>query len=532
MAVSEKEVKAYIERLGQYKTERRDHEVRWKFAVQYVMPQHNLFLDQKVTDKRFDTTATQQVHRLADGLFGSNVPQAVNWFKFRFEDPELNDDKLAVEWLQHAQERVYDAIHRSNFYDVFPQHLKNGIVYGTAAMSAEEDIVAGKIVFNAIPVDEIYLCTTDKNEVYGVFRRYKLKPNQAVIAFGEDKLDPQIRHSAEKNSREDIEFLHVVERRKIRDASKKDVYNMPWASITIDLTHEKLVKESGFSERPIMAWRMEVRGNCPYGYCPTDDAMPDILTLNDMRASKMKAAEKALDPPIFFPEDSDWSMEAGAKNYYQDAGRQAYTVRPYLDFNLSLEDITDIRESIRAAYKADYFMPLMNMMDSRQMTAREIFERKQERVTVTGSMQGRLTSETINPTIARVFQIELDAGRIMAPPQTIQNTAFKIDYLSPIAQEQREVANTQGVLASLDSILPVMQIYPETKDKLVPEVIVDNILDSTGMPEKAIRSDKEYKDIQAGKAQQNAQLMQLQMQQIQADIAAKAAQAIPAGGGV
>lgn len=524
MALKE-EYKQLLNVLKTLESDRKEHENRWTDSLEYVLPQRTKFLDAYVEDKRYDTTATQNVHKLADGLFGSNCPQAINWFKFRFLKNELNDDDEAMTWLQEAQERCYDAINRSNYYDVLPLFLRSGIALETAALAVYENVVAEKIVCNPLPIDEIYIQVDAQNEIYRLFRVFKLKAEQAVIEYGKENLSSRVVDAAEKHNNTELTIVHIIERRKDYDVTKVDNKNMPWKSITIDRTNDTLIKESGYRKRPLLIWRVEVRGNCPYGYGSTTDALPDIYSINRLMADMLSASHKAIDPPIWMPEESDDSVEAGARNYYTDPGRQVYTIKPFIESPITLEILQDIRESIKAAYKADYFMPLMQLAD-KKMTAREVFERKSERITATGSVQGRLTSEVITPFLERVFQIEFDAGRIQPPPPGLEFEQIKIDYLSPLAQEQREVANAQGILASLDTVMPIMQIWPATMAKVKPEILIDKLFDNTGMPQASIVSDKEYKDIQDANAQQQQALLQLQVQQIQADIAAKGAQAI------
>ena len=524
MALSEED-KKLINLLGTLKEERQEHENRWRDGLEYVLPQRTKFIDSYVEDKRFDTTATRNVHKLADGLFGSNCPQAINWFKLRFLQDSLNDDDEAMTWLQKAQQVMYDAINRSNYYDILPLLLRNGCALETASMAVYEDIDKSKIICITLPIDEIYLQVDANNEVYRIFREFKLNPEQAVIAFGEDKLSDKVVSAAKKHAKGEVIIVHVVDKRKNIDPTKFDNKNMPWRSLIIDHSNNTRISESGYIEQPFINWRFEVRGNCPYGYGPTTDALPDIYTANTMVSDLLKASHKAIDPPTFHPEDTDYSLDAGATNYYSDAGRQVYTIKPYLDFPITLEMIQDVRESIKAAYKADYFMPLMQLAD-KDMTAREVFERKSERITATGSVQGRLTSEVITPFLTKVFQIEYAANRIPPAPENIEVAQIKIDYLSPLAQEQREVANAQGILASLDTVMPLMQLWPQTQAKLRPEVLMDKLFDNTGMPEDAIVNNKEYQEIQKKNAEREQMLYALQLQQVKADIAVKAGQAV------
>ena len=529
MAELTKELKGKLVLLTRCEKERKEPEERWKNALEHVLPLRTQFMGKYFEDKRFDTTATRNVHKLADGMFGSNCPQAINWFKYRFVDDALNDDKEAITWLQDAERVSYDAINRSNFYDTLPILIRNGIAFETTAFAVSEDLASKRIVCNTLPVDEIYFQVTAQNEVYRIFRKFTLSAEQGEIEYGKNALHSQVKNALDLNTDYSFEVVHIVERRYDIDEEKLDSKNMPWRSITIDRTNSFLIKDGGIKIQQPFIWRFEVRGNSPYGYGPTSDAFPDIYTANAMVSDIMGASQKALDPPLFQPEETDWTLEAGANNYYKDPGRQAYTIRPYIDMPINLELLNDVREAIKASYKAEYFMPLMQLAD-KNMTAREVFERKSERVTATGSIQGRFTGEVITPFLARVFQIETDAGRIPPMPEGLEGKQIKVDFLSPLAQEQKEVANAQGILASLDTVMPIFQLWPQTTDKIIPEELVDKIFDSTGMPEKAIRSDKDYNDIQEAKSQNAAQDAELQRGLVQAEIAAKAGQTINNGG--
>jgi hypothetical protein len=237
---------------------------------------------------------------------------------------------------------------------------------------------------------------------------------------------------------------------------------------------------------------------------------------NKISEAILVSAQKAVDPALMVPielrGESDFSP--GTRTYYKDPGRR---VEPVNQGNLDpfvMELLNQTRERIRLAYKTQHF--LMLMAQEGQMTAREVMERKSEKITVIGSTIGKFATEALDRILARILQIEADAGRLPPPPEgyeaQLSSATLKLDYLGPLAQAQKEMYAAQGVMQTLTTAAPIIQIWPEVRDKFKPEQMLELILESSGMPEKAIRSDEEYKKIQEMKAQQAAEQQERAMQ--------------------
>jgi hypothetical protein len=258
---------------------------------------------------------------------------------------------------------------------------------------------------------------------------------------------------------------------------------------------------------PIPTWRWSVRLLDPYGWSPTDEALPDIRTVNAMNKTLMMHAERIANPPIFAPGNIfDLSLEPGAVNIYTTRGQDVYTPNIHGNYPIALEQVNDIRERIRQVYKTQHF--LMQMNAEKEMTAREVLERKRERVTVAGSTIGRFTAEVLDPIIKRFMQIEYDANRLPPPPagfEGIQFAPMEIDYQGPLAQEQRELETIQGAMETLQSFGPFFQIWPETTLFPNPEVMMAEIAKTRGLDEDATKSLKEYRAaVEEAKRQQQA----------------------------
>lgn len=493
---------------------RREVEKRWKKSVQYVVPMFYDFGDNgEWTDQRFDTTATESVSLLADGMMGNLCPQSVNWFMFRFEKNELNDDTELVEWLQEVQERIYEALHRSTFYDALPQYLKLGGTIGTASMFIEEAVEDNRIVCNVCHPREVYAAVDRQGAVDTIYRLFTMTAYQAAEFFGEEKLDQEIKNCLETSPDTDFEFIHAIEPRKMRDPRKADSKNFPYASYYIQKGKAEVIKEGGYKTFPAPTWRWEVRGNEAYGYSPTDDAMPDIQMVNQMVKTMLIAQQKAVDPALLLPKEMmGASFAPGSRTHYSDPGRMPVQVTIGQVSPIMLEVLRDTRERIKKLYKVDHFLMLMQAGDQ-QMTAREVMERKSEKITVTGSTIGKFATEALDRMLERFLQIEFDAGRLPMPPagKNVSGATLKIDYLGPLAQAQKEMYATQGVLQTLRNVAPIMQIWPETVKKFKPEMLIEEVLESSGALRKTVRSDEEYQKLLAEEAKQKQAMMDAQL---------------------
>lgn len=494
---------------------RRAPESRWRDAVQYVLPLYTDFWEEELEDKRIDTTATECVHLLADGMIGNVCPPNSPWVRFRFAKNELNDDSELCKWLEEVQERLNDAIERSNFYDAVLRGARVASSFGPATMLITEDVGEGRIDCIIPDPVEVYLITDKRGRVNGVIRRYTMTARQIAEEFGEDngKYSQSLKNCIEKNPENEFTVYHAIVPRKERRPDSHAAVDMPFASYHWEDGGNEFIRESGYKTFAAPTWRYELRGNDPYGYCPTDDAMPEIKMLNQMRATLLLAAEKNVDPALDIPEERGYiDRNPGGSNFYRDGGRPISRIPGGEGFPLTLEMMQDSRERIRKIYKVEHFLSLVQQ--DKQMTAREVFERKAEKITVSGSSVG-MFQEWIGQILNRFLQIEFDAKRMPPPPAgqegTLNRAELKIEYIGPFAQASKEIASAQGIINTLSTSAIIFELWEETKDKVKPDVLIDQVFSSGGMPEKALRSEEEYKAVQQAKAKQQQDMLKMQM---------------------
>ena len=148
------------------------------------------------------------------------------------------------------------------------------------------------------------------------------------------------------------------------------------------------------------------------------------------------------------------------------------------------------------------------------MTAREVFERKAEKITVSGSSAG-VFQTWIGQILDRFLQIEFDAKRMPKIPEgkedVLSKEKLKIEFTGPFAQASKEIASAQGIINTLTTSAIIFELWEESKDKVKPDVLLEKVFESGGMPEKAIYSEEEYKARQAAKVKQQQDMIKAQM---------------------
>ena len=496
----DEEIKRHVKRLEVLKRIRKSHEQRMIDAIKYVLPYHHDMdpknQSEEWEDERYDTTATEAASMLADGLMGNLSPPSVKWFSFRATKNELNDIPQVREWLQEVDERVVEALDRSNFYDLAPVIYRHAVSVETVAVMADRDPQEEACVFSIIPPKEIFVVNDPFGKVEAVYRNYYLSAEQAKNAFGDVAFSLPLQRALQNDPDTTFPFVTVVYRDRLDNA-------FPWKAVTFEETGQEILVRSKFRSNPIPVWRWEVRGRDAYGYGLTTDAMATIKVLNEMQKTLLGLAQRIAAPPLFVPEsmadEAEVSFESGAINYYKDPGQRPFTLELGSGYPVTSDLIAKVQEQIREKYKTKYFLMLMQMETSGR-TAFEIRERKIEKITAMGSIVGRCQQEFLGPVLSRVFWMEYEAGNIPEPPEEMGS--LMVEYVGPFAQAQKEVMQTSGVLTGLQNASVIFQMDPRTTRKIKFEEALDQILVASGFPAKAIVPNDEYLEMLAQEAAQ------------------------------
>ncbi len=519
--------KAILSRQVALEAIRANYEPLWKDVINLVVP-YRYNLDgtrqkgQKYGSNIYDGSPMTALNLFADGLFGYLVNPAMQWFRLRLhigKPAEARDVKL---WLEDTEWTLSQAFSRSNFYEEMPEYFRDGGAIGTATLYSEEDVGASRIMFRCCHPGQIWVAEDKYGVVDTVHRKFTMTLRQLIQRFGSDNLPPECLNGPDPD--EEWQVLHAVYPRgdieMYFDESgefvpKKSSRFMPFESVYILMDKSHILSTGGYRLNPYAVWRYRKNSDGgPYGESPAQDAIIDILGLNQIGRSNLLAAQRAVEPPLMVPDELRGKVRINPAgiNYYQDHQRMIVPIDMVKSLPAGIDREERKRAIIEDHFKVKFFTMLYQAaMEGRRLSIPQVLEMQGEKATQMGTLVGRLISESFDPIIDRVFQIEWDAGRIPPPPPALRGHRIEIDYMGPLAQAQKKMFMIQGIMQGLDALAPVAQIFPEVRDRVDPDEIAKVILEASGMPVKAIRPDDKVKYIRDQRAKMQDAAMQADM---------------------
>lgn len=525
-------------RLAQLRNERDSYGwlTHWRELSEFFMPRRGRLTlaggteqynrGEKRHQKIIDGTPIAARETLSAGMMAGITSPARPWFRNTVADPYLREQQDVKTWLSDVDRIMRDILARSNFYEAVHAFYDEIGTFGTAVMIADEDH-DDVVVFRTMTAGEYMLGLDARGRVDTMYREFKMTVRQMVQEFGYEVCSQSVKNQYDNGNVEQwVDVIHGIEPNEDRDPTKADKRGMPYRSVYFEKANrDGMLRERGYRENPIMAARWSVLGGDTYGTSPAMNALGDAKALQVQERRKALAIDKMVDPPLNVPvemRNKGVASIPGGINYYTQANGARPGITPAHEVNgtmLSplLEDEEQIRGRINRFMFADLFLMLANS-DRRQITAREIEERHEEKLLMLGPVLERLNSEFLNRLIDRVFGIMLRANLIPTPPEALQGQTLKTEYISVLAQAQKHVA-----LGGLDNFLQrasmVFQVSPSTMDKVDFDQIIDETGDMLGVSPRIIRSDDDVAAIREQQAQQQQMAQMAAMAKPMADAA-------------
>lgn len=505
-------------RFDKLQSDRYNYEDTWQKISDYVLPNRGDF-DQirspgtRNITKVFDTAAITANQLLAATLHGGLTNSATRWLELSTQDTDLiNDDSLR--YFEKASDTVLSVFNstESNFQSQVHEFYLSLVSLGTAVMFIEEDNKK-KISFSTIHLSEIFVQENKFGQIDTVFRKFKLTARQAAQMWENKQLGPKLTKAAMESPDEQFEFLHIVMPRE--EVSRKDkvgAKGLPIASYYMELSDCHILDEKGFHEMPYIIARFEKLSGELYGRSPAWNALPDIMMVNKMQQTLIRAAQLSTAPPLLVSDDGVMMPLQVRPNGVITGGMSldgTPRVSPLLLGNnipVGLEMINSTQKAIRDAFFVDQ---LIFRDQGTPVTATEIIQRQEEKLRLLSPHVGRLQSEFLNPAVERVFGLLARNGKLPDAPETLADKDIDIQYKSPLVKLQKG-ADIQAFQRFIASVQPLAQIDPSVLDSINPESTMRNLAEAAGMRLENLRTAEEVAEIQELRAQQ--QQMQLDLQ--------------------
>lgn len=456
----------------------------------------------------------------ASGMMAGITSPARPWFRLGAPDPGMMSFGPVKEYLHSVEVTMREVFNRSNLYNVLPRVYREVACFGTAVMAAVPDF--DEVVrFHTFTVGQYWLALNGQNRVDTFYRKARLTVRQVV------ELAERLGGAASKNvqsqyDRKDymnwVDVIHCVMPNPDYRPNSPFARHKRFLSVYYEMaaTEKSTLAVTGYDKFVVMAPRWEVGEGDAYGIdCPGMTALPDAKQLQVQQKRKAKAIAAMSAPPTQSPSSQgkniQYNILPGTHSTYDAGGPRGietiYQVNPNVEaLNYDI-DITNRR--INSAFFADLFLQL-TLSDRRQITAREIEERHEEKLLMLGPVLERLHTDMLDPLIDITYTYMNDAGILPPPPEELQGQNIKVEYISVLAQAQHSAGmgaleRTVGFISTLAQAKGDQSVW-DTADT---DDMVKDYANMAGTSPKNISSDEEIAARRQSRAQQEQQAQQI-----------------------
>lgn len=552
MAITDRRVRFHIARQQKLKAKRSNWDATWQDLSDYFCP-GRISAVRKETDgarktqKIYDNTGADASQKLAAGLYSRTVNPASKWFYITLEttDEQLEQNRKVAEWFDLARDRAQSVINKRGTGALYQAYCDLTSLSNTVIFTNEDPI--NGISLKVYPIDTVDIAEDYRGVVDTVYRKFEMTLRQIDQEFP-GKLPVDMQKQMDEDPDAKAWVLHVVGPRKGYDPDKRDNQNMPIESVYILCDKDLVLQESGYPEMPYAVARLEVLAGELYGRGPSNIALPEVKSLNEMAKLQLDCSNLRLRPPLDVPYNAyinPIELIPGYKNLNQDeSGRRVTALNVSGDLAYTSKDI----EMMQSKVKEIFYNDQLTLRTNAEMTATEIQKRSEIQMQLMGPWQGRLELELFEPLINRILGILIRTGEIPPPPQELlevvndegqkakskegntvdpvkySTKALKIVYDSPLARAQRLV-DVQVIDQVKMSVGQALQLNPQAgQDLLLRFDMVQMEVDrarALGLPAKYVISKDEFKKAKEAQAAQEQQAQGIQKMGQMADIGQK-----------
>ena len=514
---------SYNKRLEALRSERSSFIPLYRELSDYHLAHRGRFLTSdrnkgyKRNTKQINNTSRMSSRTLASGMMSGITSPARPWFRLSSGESDLDDVKAVKMWLHKVQQLMYKVFAQSNTYNSLHQLYSEIGVFGTAAMGVFHDFE--NVIWCKPYTVGSYMIGLDSQNISDTFyREYEISVGQCIKQFGIENVSHSVKQQWDKgNSEAWVKIVHAVEPNDDRDNASPLASEKPWRSVYYEAKsatrdgQDKFLRESGFDEFPFVTPRWDVTAEDVYATdCPGITALGDTKAMQLAERRKYQAIDKLVNPPLQGPSALKNKVNGntvGANDIVwhdqKNSGLSSIYGNYRPDINVIKEEINNTENRVQRAFYEDLFL-MLAQTDRRQITAREVAEKHEEKLLMLGPVLERLHTELLDPLIDRTFNILQQNGVLPRPPPELQDRELNVEYVSVLAQAQRLVA-TGAVDRLVGFTSEIAQIWPEARHKVDIFTAVDEYAESLGVDPSMVNSNEEAGARTQAEQQQAAQ---------------------------
>lgn len=507
----------------------------WQQVADFGMPRKgNIATLQQGTganaaNRLYDTTLIDCLATLAGFHATGITPAGSQWFAWEAPDDLKNDEADA--FYNSASETARRILGGTNFHTMLNEAFEDRSGFGVTCMAAMPHKET-RVTFQTHPVGS-FCCEEDADgNVNTVFLRRPYAISQLHELFGSkviarnEKLAKSLQEFTTKGVNAQHHIIHAVFPRLRRNAAKKDVYNMRYASCWVaedGKEEERMLERSGFEELPYMVTRyLKSSGSKQqYGYAPFQQIKAAVVNVNKTKQILQVVRQRQAVPSILVPDDLTGNIDQrpGGKTVFNSKNK--HIPQEWLNQGNPQGLIEEIEDDRQAIKKATHYDTARMFADrNKQMTAREVSELAAEKLLPQSTTFTRFTAD-FQVMMERIFAILFRAGAFgkmeeipqavirRVPGQPAEVPSPKVIYQSRLALAIRQ-AETAAADRMIERALTIEARMPGALDNIDTDAYIRLSGRNDGVSEKLLRPVKDRDQLRAAKAEAMAQQQELQ----------------------
>lgn len=455
-----------------------------------------------------NSTVLRVAKNAASGLQAGVTSPSRPWKKLGTSQPDHLEYPGAREAYDELDRMLDYVLQVSNFYSASHTSYADYVMFGPAAMQIDED--RDEVIRCQVhPCGSWVGASNARGRINVFYRDYRLTGHEIAEKFSESNIPGSVRDEIRRDPYKRFDVHNAIEPNPYYTAGPAiGIAAFPYISVWWLKGHElDFLKVHGYHEFPVMVYRFSKSElNDAYGDAPGIDALGEAKQLQHQEEQKLRGLDMLVLPPMSAPtalRTKGVSMIPGHVTYYD--GQQK--VESLYNIDLPMQelraDIQEVERRLSELFFEDLFLMITQGV-GRQVTAREVEERHEEKLIMLGPVLESMQDEFLDPAIDRVLNIMKRRGMWPEFPEELDGQEIKVEYVSILATAQRAV-RTISMEQGLNFVGASVELLPEMLDRIDPDGLVDEYFDATGFPAKARRTIREAEERRAARAKAQQQ---------------------------
>lgn len=243
-------------------------------------------------------------------VINTYMPEAQIWCERRagMDVPEDAFDQVADD-VRSADRKIFAAIKASNFYAELPKALNPDLAIGGAGLIINRPHAHAPIQCLAVPLREIEINLGPDGEIDDRFIVRFTRNVYVRKLLGDtvwNKLPDQHRQTIESKASGRSELCWGYWRKW------EDTSDEVWQHVVMfneEVIHTAEIRGEGSCE--FLFFRFNPTSDWPWAIGPLIQGLPTIRQMDEFERQKVEAVERAVNPPIKYPDDSVANVEQG-----------------------------------------------------------------------------------------------------------------------------------------------------------------------------------------------------------------------------